>query len=186
MKMLQFFLTICIQNHTYVMSHLQLCGMSLQRIKTRVSINHQWINLCLLYQFASLCMEQYAWIHAIPSKMHAGWFFYPSNCQSHILKRATWLERTTWLEKTICLIHGVQITSDYGSSLVTKSRLIFSQRYGSDHFLVLFYAPLASLISFSIPTLAAGAGTIPSRAGYIQSMLNTLIGPHMIPLELRC
>ena len=25
-----FFLTICIQNHTYVMSHLQLCGMSLR------------------------------------------------------------------------------------------------------------------------------------------------------------
>ncbi len=35
-----------------------------------------------------------------------------------------------------------------------------------------------------IPTLAAGAGTILSRAGYIQSMLNTLISPHMIPLEL--
>jgi hypothetical protein len=50
---------------------------------------------------------------------------------------------------------------------------------------VLFYAPWASLISFSIPTLAAGAGTIPSRAGYIQSMLNTLISPHMIPLELQ-
>jgi hypothetical protein len=32
--------------------------------------------------------------------------------------------------------------------------------------------------------LAAGAGTIPSRAGYIQYMLNTLISPHMIPLEL--
>ena len=40
------------------------------------------------------------------------------------------------------------------------------------------------LISFSIPTLATSAGTIPSRAGYIQSMLNTLISPHMIPLEL--
>ncbi len=36
----------------------------------------------------------------------------------------------------------------------------------------------------SIPTLAACAGTIPSRAGYIQFMLNTLISPHMIPLEL--
>ncbi len=35
------FLTICIQNHTYVMSHLQLCGMSLQQMKTIVSINHQ-------------------------------------------------------------------------------------------------------------------------------------------------
>jgi hypothetical protein len=35
------FLTICIQNHTYVMSYLQLCGMSLWQIKTRVSINHQ-------------------------------------------------------------------------------------------------------------------------------------------------
>ncbi len=43
-----------------------------------------------------------------------------------------------------------------------------SQCYVSDHFLVLFNAPLVSLISFSIPTLAAGAGTIPSRAGYIQ------------------
>ncbi len=41
-----------------------------------------------------------------------------------------------------------------------------------------------TLILFSIPTLAAGAGTIPSRAGYIQSMLKTLISPHMIPLEL--
>jgi hypothetical protein len=68
--------------------------------------------------------------------------------------------------------------------LVTGPRLVFSQCYVSDHFLVLFYAPWASLISFSIPTLAAGAGTIPSRAGYIQSMLNTLISPHMIPLEL--
>ncbi len=37
----QFFLTICIQNHTYLMSHLQLCGMSLWQMKTRVSINNQ-------------------------------------------------------------------------------------------------------------------------------------------------
>ncbi len=106
------------------MSHLQLCGMSLWQMKTRVLINHQWIELCLLYQCASLCMEQYAWIHAISSKMYAGWFFYPSNCQSHILKRSTWLDRTTWLEKKICLIYGVQITLDYGSSLVTGSRLV--------------------------------------------------------------
>jgi hypothetical protein len=35
------FLTICIQNHTYVMSHLQLCRMSLRQMKTRVSIDHQ-------------------------------------------------------------------------------------------------------------------------------------------------
>jgi hypothetical protein len=35
------FWTICIQNHTYVMSHLQLCGMSLHQIKTIVSIDHQ-------------------------------------------------------------------------------------------------------------------------------------------------
>ncbi len=33
------------------------------------------------------------------------------------------------VRKTICLIYGVQITSDYGSSLVTRSRLIFSQCY---------------------------------------------------------
>ncbi len=163
------------------MSHLQLCGMSLRQMKTRVSIDHQWIELYLLYQCASLCMEQYARIHAISSKMNAGWFFYPSNCQSHILKRSTWLDRTTWLEKTICLIYGVWITSDYGSSLVTGSWLVFLQCYVSDHFLVLFYAPWVSLIS---PTLATSAGTIPSRAGYIQSMLNTLISPHMIPLEL--
>ncbi len=61
---------------------------------------------------------------------------------------------------------------------MTGPRLVFLQCYVHDHFLVLFYAPLASLISFLIPTLAAGAGTIPSRAGYIQSMLNTLISPH--------
>jgi hypothetical protein len=85
--------------------------------------------------------------------------------------KSTWLDRTTWLKKTICLIYGVRITLDYGSSLVTGFRLVFSQCYVSDHFLVLFHAPSASLISFSIPTLAAGAGTIPSRAGYIQSML---------------
>ncbi len=185
MKMFQKgFWTICIHNHTYVMSHLQLCGMSFRQMKTRVSIDHQWIELCLFYQCASLCMKQYAWIHAISSKMHAGWFFYPSNCQSHILKSSTWLDRKTWLEKTICLIYGVWITQDYGSSLVTGSKLIFSQCYVSDHFLVLFYAPLASLISFSIPTLATGTGTIQSRARYMQSMLNTLISPHMIPLEL--
>ncbi len=41
----------------------------------------------------------------------------------------------------------------------------------------------ASSISFSIPTSTANAGTIPSRAGYILSTLNTLISPHMIPLE---
>jgi hypothetical protein len=35
------FLPICIQNRTYVMSDLQLCGMSLQQMKTRVSIDHQ-------------------------------------------------------------------------------------------------------------------------------------------------
>ncbi len=34
------------------------------------------------------------WIHAILSKMHAEWFFYPLNCQSHILERRTWLDRT--------------------------------------------------------------------------------------------
>jgi hypothetical protein len=34
-------LTICIQNHTYVMSHLQLCGISLRQMKIRVSIDHQ-------------------------------------------------------------------------------------------------------------------------------------------------
>jgi hypothetical protein len=34
MKMFQkSFLSICIQNHTYVMSHLQLCGMSLWQMK---------------------------------------------------------------------------------------------------------------------------------------------------------
>ncbi len=35
------FLTICILNHTYVISHLQLCGTSLRQMKTGVSINHQ-------------------------------------------------------------------------------------------------------------------------------------------------
>ncbi len=35
--------------------------------------------------------------------MIAGWFFYPSNCQSHILKRSTWLDRMTWLEKQYAL-----------------------------------------------------------------------------------
>jgi hypothetical protein len=34
-------LTICNQNHTYLMSHLRLCGMSLRQTKTRVSIDHQ-------------------------------------------------------------------------------------------------------------------------------------------------
>ncbi len=85
------------------MSHLQLCGMSLWQMKTRVSINHQWIELWLLSQCTSMCMEQNAWIHAISSKMHAEWFLYPSNCQSHILDRITWLDRTTWLEKQYAL-----------------------------------------------------------------------------------
>jgi hypothetical protein len=35
------FLTIFIQNHTYMMSHLQLWGMSLRQMKKRVSIDHQ-------------------------------------------------------------------------------------------------------------------------------------------------
>jgi hypothetical protein len=48
----------------------------------------------------------------------------------------------------------------------------------------LFCAPWLSFISFSIPISAAGAVTIPSSAGYILSMLNTLISPHMIPLKL--
>jgi hypothetical protein len=46
---------------------------------------------------------------------------------------------------------------------MTGPRLAFLQCYVSDHFLVLFYAPWASLISFSIPTLAVGAG--PSHPG---------------------
>ncbi len=33
--------------------------------------------------------------HEISSKVHAEWFFYPSNCQSHILDRTSWLDRTT-------------------------------------------------------------------------------------------
>jgi hypothetical protein len=33
--------TICIQNHTNVMSHLRLCGTSLRQTKIRVSIDHQ-------------------------------------------------------------------------------------------------------------------------------------------------
>ncbi len=94
MKMFQKNLDNYIQNQTYVMSHLQLCGMSSWQMKTRVSINHQWIELRLLCQCASLCMEQYAWVHAISIKMHAEWFFYPSNCQIHILDRTTWLDRT--------------------------------------------------------------------------------------------
>ncbi len=111
MKMFQKgFWKICIQNHTHVMSHLQLCGMSLRQMKTRVSIDHQWIELHLISQCASLCMEQYAWIQAISCKMHAEWFFYPSNFKCHILDRTSWLDRTTWLEKTICLIYGVWIT----------------------------------------------------------------------------
>ncbi len=65
------------------------------QMKTRVSINHQWIELQLLCQCAYLCMEQYAWINAISSKMHAEWFFYPSNCQIHILDRTTWFDKTT-------------------------------------------------------------------------------------------
>ncbi len=88
------FWTTCIQNQTYLMSHLRLCGMFLWQVKTRVSTNHQWIELWLLCQCASLCMEQYACIHAISSKMHAEWFFYPSNCQIQILDRTTWLDRT--------------------------------------------------------------------------------------------
>jgi hypothetical protein len=51
---------------------------------------------------------------------------------------------------------------------------------------LLFCAPWASLISFSISTLATSAGTIPSRASYILFMPNTLISPHMIPLEWLC
>jgi hypothetical protein len=35
------FWTIFIKDHAYMMSHLQLCGMSLRRMKTKVSINHQ-------------------------------------------------------------------------------------------------------------------------------------------------
>ncbi len=88
MKMFQKSLwTICIQNHTYVMSHFQLCGMSLQQMKTRVSIDHQWIELQLLCQCASLCMEQHTWIHAISSKMHAEWFFYPFNLPEPYLEQ---------------------------------------------------------------------------------------------------
>ncbi len=68
---------------------------------------------------------------------------------------------------------------------MTGPRLIFSQCYSSDKFLVLFDAPWASLISFSIATLAAGAGTIPSRAGYILSMLNTLLVLTWFPWNCR-
>ncbi len=125
-------------------------------------ITLMWCHICSCVECPCGRWKQYAWIHAISSKMHAGWFFYPSNCQSHTLKRSTWLDGTTWLVKIICLIYGVWITLDYGSSLVTGYMLLFSQCYVCDHFLVLYYAPWASLISFSIPTLAAGAGTIPS------------------------
>jgi hypothetical protein len=51
------------------MSHLQLCGTFLRQMKTGVSINHQLIELGLLSQCGSLCMEQYAGIHAISSKI---------------------------------------------------------------------------------------------------------------------
>jgi hypothetical protein len=178
------FLTICIQNHTYVMSHLQLCGTSLRQMKMGVSINHQLIELGLLFQCGSS-----AWNNMLASMQYQvrcmlSDFSYASNCQSHNLDRTTWSRRTMRLENTICLIHGVRITSDYGSSHVTGPWLVFSQCHISDHFLVLFYAPWASFISFSIPTLAAGAGTIPSRAGYLPSMLNILISPHIVPLEL--
>ncbi len=72
MKMFQIsFLTICIKNQTYVVSHLQLCETSLQQMKTGVSIDHQWIELGLLSQCGSLCMEQYAGIHAISTKLHS-------------------------------------------------------------------------------------------------------------------
>ncbi len=83
-------------------------------------------------------MEQYAWIHAISSKMHAGWFFYPSNSQSHILDKTTWLDRTTWLEKKYALFMEFEIhrTMDqvlrldlgsyfHSAMLVTTSRSCF-------------------------------------------------------------
>ncbi len=37
----KFFDNLYPESHTYVMSHLQLCGMSLGQMKTRVSIDHQ-------------------------------------------------------------------------------------------------------------------------------------------------
>ncbi len=141
--------TICIQNHAYMMWHLRLCGMSSWQMKTIVSIGHQWIELrklmlisgwksswknqfmtALLCQCASLCMEQYTWTwtHAISSKMHAEWFFYPSDHLCHNLDRTTRLDKTTWLERTICLIDGIP--------LPTGPRLLFLQCYVSDHFLV--------------------------------------------------
>ncbi len=85
------------------MSHLQLCGISLRQLKTGVSINHQWIELGLLSQCCSLCMEQYAGIHAISSKIMLSNFSYALNCKSHNLDKTTWLHRTMWLEK-LCLL----------------------------------------------------------------------------------
>ncbi len=101
------------------MSYLQLCGMSLHQMRTRLSINHQWIELWRLCQCASLCMEQYAWIHAKSSKVHAEWLFYPSNYRSHIL------ERSTWLDRTMPYLWNSNYLEDYGSSLATGSSSYF-------------------------------------------------------------
>ncbi len=204
----------------YVMWHLGLCGMSLQQMKTIVSIDYQWIELWLLCQCASLCMEQYTWIHAISSKMHAEWFFLSFKLPEPHLGQDIMVRQDNTLFMEFQLLGTMDQVSQldpglyfHSAMLVTTSCLSGQDRcwyFLLAHLLVvllqgyllplppdceysqcmtkpfLFCAPWVSLISFSIPTLAASAGTIPSRAGFILSMSNTLISPHMIPLEWPC
>ncbi len=64
MKMFQkCFLTICIQNYTYVMSHLQLCGMSLWQMITIAYFVFfpnvplcAWNNMLVFMQYQVRCM----------------------------------------------------------------------------------------------------------------------------------
>ena len=66
MKMFQKgFWTICIQNHTYVMSHLQLCGTSLCQMKTRVSITINELNF-VFFTNVPLC----AWNNMLGSMQY--------------------------------------------------------------------------------------------------------------------
>jgi hypothetical protein len=66
MKMFQKrFLTICIQNHTDVMSHLQLCGMSLQQMKQQCQLTINELNF-IFFPNVTLC----AWNNMLGSMQY--------------------------------------------------------------------------------------------------------------------
>jgi hypothetical protein len=113
------------------------------RIVNQPSMNWTWSSFPMwLFLHGTICWNSFniKWDHA-------EWFFICFKLPKPQLGQDNMVTQNN-VGRKICFIYLARITSNYGSSHVTGHWLVFSQCHISDHFLVLFYAPWVSLISF--------------------------------------